>query len=161
MPPRAFKFRFAALLKYRKRLLDRLALELADLQRRILEREAEASDLERRYSACTADLAERIAGKVDPEQVIMYHNYLNLLSDRIQLLQEDIIRLNGEVRDKTKQTVGASKDKKIVERIRKRDMVAFNKLLEDKDRKILDEVGANRASAMRRDVSRIAVQQAK
>ena len=63
MPPRALKFRFAALLRYRKRILDRLSLELADLQRRRLEREAEMFDLERRHSACTADLEERIAAR--------------------------------------------------------------------------------------------------
>jgi flagellar FliJ protein len=161
MPPRALKFRFAALLRYRKRILDRLSLELADLQRRRLEREAEMFDLERRHAACTTDLAERIAGKVDPEQVIMYHNYLNLLSGKIQLVREQITRLSGEARDKTKVVTAASKDKKIVERIRERDMVAFNKVLADTERKILDEVGANRASATRGDASRIAVHQIK
>ncbi len=159
MPPRAFKFRFAALLRYRKRVLDRLSLELADLQRHLLEREAEMFDLERRHSACTDDLAERIAGKVDPELIIMYHNYLLLLGGRIELVQHEITRLNGQVLDKTKEVVAASKTRKIVERIRERDMVTFNKLLEDMDRKILDEVGANRASAIRGGASGIAARQ--
>jgi flagellar export protein FliJ len=160
VPLRAFKFRFVALLKYRKRVVDRLSLELADLHRRLLEREAEMFDLGRRHSACTADLEERIAGsRVDPELIIMYHNYLYLLGGRIELVRQDIMRLNGQVHDKTKEVVAASKNKKIVEKIRERDMVAFSRLLEDTDRKILDEVGANRASAGRGGVSRIAGRQ--
>jgi flagellar export protein FliJ len=155
MPPRAFKFRFAALLRYRKRVIDRLSLELSDLQRRLLEREAEMFHLETRLSACTADLAERIAGRVEPELIIMYHNYMHILGDSIELVQQEIAHLRGQVRDKTKQVVAASKDKKIVEKIRKRDMVAFSKLLEETDRKILDEVGANRASGLTGGVSGI------
>ena len=155
MPPRAFKFRFAALLRYRKRVVDRLSLELADLQRRLLEREAEMFHLETCLSACTADLTERIAGRVEPELIIMYHNYMHILGGRIELVRQEIARLSGQVSDKTKQVVAASKNKKIVDKIRKRDMVTFSKLLEDTDRKILDEVGANRASHLTGGVSGI------
>lgn len=159
MPPRAFKFRFAALLRYRKRVVDRLSLELADLRRRLLEREAEMFHLETRLSACTADLAKRIAGRVEPELIIMYHNYMHILGGSIELVQQEIAHLRGQVHDKTKQVVAASKDKKIVEKIRKRDMVAFSKLLEETDRKILDEVGANRASGLTRGISGIVAPQ--
>ena len=146
MPPRAFKFRFAALLKHRKRVFDRLSLELAELQRDVLERQVELRELDRRRSACVADLAARVAGKVDPERIIMYHSYLNLLSARMDRVEEEITRLDGEVRDKVDQVIAASKNKKIVERIRERDMLTFSKFLADTERKILDEVGANRAS---------------
>ena len=128
------------------------------MQRRLLQRNAEMRDLEKRRSACTADLAKRVSGKVDPERVIMYHNYLNLLSGRMQKVGAEIARLNNEVRDKTNEVIAASKGKKIVERIRERDMIAFNKLLADTERKVLDEVGANRASAVRADASVVAAQ---
>jgi len=153
VPPRAFKFRFAALLKHRKRILDRLSLELAGLQRDLLERQGELRELERRRSACAADLAARVAGKLDPERIIMYHSYLNLLSARMDRVREQITRLDGEVRDKADQVIAASKGKKIVERIRERDMLTFGKFLADTERKILDEVGANRASAVTRNPS--------
>ena len=146
MPPRAFKFRFAALLKHRKRVFDRLSLELAELQRDVLERQVELRELDRRRSACVADLAARVAGKVDPERIIMYHSYLNLLSARMDRVEEEITRLDGEVRNKVDQVIAASKNKKIVERIRERDMLTFIKFLADTERKMLDEVGANRAS---------------
>jgi flagellar FliJ protein len=154
MPPTAFKFRFGALLKYRKRIFDRLSLELAELRRDMLKRQAELSELQRRHSTCTADLATRVAGKVDPELVMMYHRYLDLLSGRMQHVGEEITRLNSDVLDKTDQIIAASKKKKIVEKIRERDMFTFSKLVADTERKILDEVGANRASAIARDASR-------
>jgi flagellar FliJ protein len=149
MPPTVFKFRFAPLLRYRKRILDRLSLELAELHRRLLEREAEMNDLERRHSSCTADLATRVTGTIDPEQVLMYHNYLNLLSSRMQTVREEMARLNGEVQHKTNAVIAASKNKKIVERIRERDLIEFNTLLADTERKILDEVGTYRAATAR------------
>ena len=154
MPPTTFKFRFAALLKYRKRIFDRLSLELAELQRDLLKREAEMCELERRHSACTADLATRVADKVDAEVVMMYHRYLDLLAGRMQSVGQEIARLNGDVREKTDQVIAASKEKKIVEKIRERDRFTFIKLVADAERKILDEVGANRASAIGRDVPR-------
>lgn len=153
MPPRAFKFRFAALLKHRKRIFDRLSLELAGLRREMLERQGELRELERRHSACAADLAVRVTGKVDPERIIMYHRYLNLLSARMERVGEEMTRLDGEVRDKAGQVVAASKNKKIVEKVRERDMLTFSKFLADTERKILDEVGANRASAVTRNAS--------
>lgn len=153
MPPRAFKFRFAALLKHRKRILDRLSLELAELQRDLLERRVELRELDRRRSACLADLAALVAGKVDPERIIMYHSYLNLLGVRVGCVEEEIKRLDGEVRGKAEQVIAASKNKKIVERVRERDMLTFSKFLADTERKILDEVGANRASATNGDAS--------
>ncbi len=153
MPPMAFKFRFAALLKYRKRIFDRLSLELAELQRHLLERQEELRELERRRSACTADLAARVAGKVDPERIVMYHSYLNLLSTRMERVGEEIMRLDGEVRAKADRVIAASKDKKIVEKIRERDMLTFSKFLAETERKVLDEVGANRASAVTRNAS--------
>ena len=154
MPPRAFRFRFAALLKYRKRIFDRLSLELAELQRDLLRRQTEMRELERRYSACTADLGTRVAGnKVDPEGVMMCHSYLNLLSARMERLGEEIAHLDGKVRDKVDQIVAASKNKKIVENIRERDKLTFREFLADTERKILDEVGATRASAVTRNAS--------
>lgn len=154
MPPTTFKFRFAALLKYRKRVFDRLSLELAELQRDLLEHQSEMCELERRHSACTADLATHVADKVDAEVVMMYHRYLDLLAGRMQHVGQEIARLNGDVRDKTDQVIAASKEKKIVEKIRERDRFTFMKFVADAERKILDEVGANRASAIARDASR-------
>ena len=92
-------------------------------------------------------MATRVAGKVDPERVIMYHNYLNLLSARVERVGEEIRRLDGEVRAKVEEVVAASKERKIVEKIRERDLLTFRKFVADTERKILDEVGANRASA--------------
>jgi len=155
MPPPTFKFRFAALLRYRKRVFDRLALELAELQRDLLERQAELSELERRHSACTGDLATRVKDKVDAEVVIMYHRYLDLLAGRMSAVRQEVISLDGKVRDKTEQVIAASKEKKIVEKIRERDKFGFLKLVAETERKILDEVGANRASAGGRDLSSV------
>jgi flagellar FliJ protein len=154
MPPATFKFRFAALLRYRKRILDRLALELAQLQRDLLERQAELGELERRHSTCTGELAARVRDKLDAEVVIMYHRYLELLAARMGVIREEIAFLDGKVHDKTEQVVAASKQKKIVEKIRERDKLGFLKLVAETERKVLDEVGANRASGVGRDLSR-------
>lgn len=147
MPPRAFRFRFAALLKHRERVLDKLTLELAGKQRKVIEREAARRELQEIHEDCVGALAKLVAGTINPERVIMYHNYMELIGTNMERVKQQIASLRERISEKTEEVVAASKNKKIVEKIRERDLLAFNHEIAELERKILDEVAAHQSFA--------------
>ena len=145
-----FRFRYDALLLYRKRTLDRLAQELAGLQRELRAEDARRAELEQLERLCIQDFAEHREGELDVFCLRDYQAYMVRLRRIVEALTARIVALREFEDAKRDEVVEASKRKKIVERLKERDKANFEKLLTEKERKFLDEIGNVRAAVQDR-----------
>ncbi len=152
MALRRFKFRYEALLLYRKRILDRLAQDLAELQREIRAEDSRRAELVQLERLCIQDFSENCHGDLDVFSLRDYQAYMVRLRGIVEKLTARIVELRDGEEAKRVEVVEASKRKKTVERLRERDKADFEKLLTEKERKFLDEVGNVRAAVRDRAV---------
>jgi len=145
---KAFEFRLATLLSYRKRQLDLRAQALAQAQRAANAAEMRRERLFGERAACRwAISTPDDAGRLDVETSRSLNRYIQHLAETITRQETELERLNEETEARRVETIEASKRKKVVERLRQRDMEKFFDGLADDERKFLDEVGSVQAAA--------------
>jgi len=150
---KAFEFRLETLLSYRKRQLDLHAQALAQAQRAANAAEMRRERLFGERAVCRRAISTPDdAGRLDVETSRSMNRYIQHLAEAITRQETDLERLNEETEARRVEAVEASKRKKVVERLRQRDMEKFFAALADNERKFLDEVGSVRAAARRHGV---------
>ena len=144
---KAFEFRLETLLSYRKRQLDLHAQALAEAQRVCNGAHARRGRLFGERAVCRRAISTPDdAGRLDVDASRSLNRYIQHLAEAITSQEVEIERLNEETETRRVEAVEASKRKKVVERLRQRDMEKFFDGLADDERKFLDEVGSVRAA---------------
>jgi len=149
---KGFEFRLETLLSYRSRILELRAQELAEAQRAVNAAETLCDRLRNEQTVCWRSIsAPDRNGRLDVDLSKAMNRYLDYLAEAITRQTAEIGRLKEETETCRLEAVEASKRKKVVERLRERDMEEFLDGLADDERKFLDEVGSVRAASQGRN----------
>ena len=147
---KAFEFRLETLLNYRKRLLDLRAQQLAEAHRAVNAAAARCEQLHVERTASREAISKPDAdGRLDVDASRALDWHIQYLAQAISRQEDEVERLADETEARRVDAVDASKRKKVVERLRIRDLAAFLDDLARDERKFLDEVGAVRAARSR------------
>jgi len=144
---KAFEFRLEALLGYRKRQLDLRAQELAEAQRAVNAARARRERLRGERAMCRESVSMADDdGRLDADASRQLDRYIRYLAEAIAGQEAELEQLYGETNARRVEAVEASKRKKVVERLRERDLAEFLDGIADDERKFLDEIGTVRAA---------------
>ncbi len=133
-------FALGAVLKYRK--------QLEDMARQQLHQAVEAeARLAEALHAVQEDLAGLYAGlTVDQERgttvdrLILYDHRIALVKEQMQLRKKELQKQQVQVEKKRQALVKASRNRKVMEKLREQQTAAYKKYLEKKESTMLDEI---------------------
>ena len=133
-------FTMHAVLKYRQQLEDvarqRLyqAMEVeARLQEALLQIKEELSEL---YNNLQKDKEQGTT----VDRLILFDHRIELVQEQAEHRQNELIKQQVQVANKRQQLVKASKDRKIMEKLREQQNAAYAHYLEKKETSMLDEI---------------------
>jgi flagellar FliJ protein len=133
-------FALGAVLKYRK--------QLEDMARQQLHQAVEAEmRLIEALNAVQENLAELYAGlAADQERgttvdrLILYDHRIALVKEQMHLRKKELQKQQVQVEKKRQALVKASKNRKVMEKLREQQTAAYKKYLEKKESNMLDEI---------------------
>lgn len=139
-----FKFKLETVLKVRIRLEDlrKQELKVAEVRReqakrQLLQRQQEAVETVNSYrNSCQQKLNLYVANH--------YHKYLLYQNKQVELADQHLQQCNGEVVKTRQRLVEASKEKKVVEKLKEKAYEAYKAEELHQEINFLDELGTNR-----------------
>lgn len=138
-----FVFRLAPVLRYRERIEDEKKLMLAGEQRKLAEAEAERNALKSRREALAREM---VSGhkRFDAETLRMTYAHLDFLAREINVADWRVATCVQAVNAAREALVRASKDRKILDRLRERARENFNREEQRVEQRDLDEANSQR-----------------
>lgn len=136
-----FSFPFQFLLKYRERKEDRLRKELAQIKRKLEKERANLAQLEMDSMTNMRELGEKHQSKeIETALVLSYYSYLNNLFDQIKKQSKIVSDVSQEMEEKRKVVIEASKEKKIIKKLKERKWSEFVHQREKAEQDFIDEI---------------------
>lgn len=136
-----FSFPFQFLLKYREKKEDRLRKELAQLKRRLEEERENLAQLELDSMTNIRELGEKHQSKkIETALILPYYSYLDNLFHQIKKQNKTISDISQEMEKKRKEVIEASKEKKIIKKLKERKWAEFVHKRERVEQNSIDEI---------------------
>lgn len=136
-----YTFRFETVLRLRKRKEDELQQELAGIRMRY---ETEKRSLEERMGL-QKEIAEKFRGRavgpVDPSEGIIYSLYLARLSRDIAQITRLLREISIEMEEARRRLVTASQERRIMERLKDKEIMEYKEGVFRREQGFLDEIG--------------------
>jgi flagellar FliJ protein len=128
-------------LDYRKLLEERLQVELSQVERSLEHAKQMLFSYERKKSSCAGDLKRMEEKAIDVDTALLYRNYLKGIRIKIREQRDVVATIKIAVDKKREELLGATKKKKIMEKIKEKDRATYIVEQERKERTIMDETG--------------------
>ncbi|MEW6326152.1 MAG: flagellar export protein FliJ [Thermodesulfobacteriota bacterium] len=135
-----YSFKFEALLNYKKRLEEVAQQVLAQKMTELAEAEQKLDQLKTREEECLAELIEKRIKGIPVARHLLYINYLNLLAKDIAMHEEVVQALIRAVEEARQKLLKSSREKKMIEKLKKKDFDAFTQELIRLEQKENDEL---------------------
>jgi flagellar FliJ protein len=135
-----YRFRLEPVLQFRRRLEEVAQMELS---KKIGECENELLFLQSligEQNRCIQEIKLMEKDSIPVEEYRMYKEYTYLLFNRIKEQQKRIESLRGEVEEKRNELIGHSKNRKILEKMKERGRIKYQKDWARKEEKSRDEL---------------------
>ncbi|MGE5576307.1 MAG: flagellar export protein FliJ [Syntrophothermus sp.] len=139
---RKFVFNLERVLDYRKHQEDELSIQLALLRERLRREEELLVFLQGQYHQTQAQLREAGLGDLPMEKILLLRDFLAGLEIQI-LHQSEVVALAAqEVEQCRQKLLEARQNCKILEKLRERDLAAYQSEVLRQEQAMLDEIGA-------------------
>lgn len=133
-------FTMHAVLKYRRQLEDMARQELYQA----LEAEARLQELvqqvEEELTALYTSLQQDQEQGTTVDRLVLFDHRIELVKEQVELRHNDLEKQQAQVEKKRQLLVKASKDRKIMEKLREQQNAAYAKFLGKKELRMLDEI---------------------
>jgi len=139
-----FTFKLDRVLNYRVALEEEKKRHLADAQRAVVTQEEHIRIIESEIGRQMSELRARSLASVDVGDLVVRRRYVSYLRSALSSAYEALELLKGQLEARREELVAASKDRKVLERVRER---RFGEYLYEQDReeqKFIDEIGTFR-----------------
>jgi flagellar FliJ protein len=136
-----FKFRFEKILTFRRHQEKQKQRELASAQNMEQKQKDKLTAIADDFDACQDDEKKYLLGKINPNRLTEYSRYFLLLK-RMELSGREILQqISREVGKKRDELIGATRRKKIYEKLKERHqekhILELNRLIQKEN----DEIG--------------------
>src|SRR4030042_478200 len=135
-----YSFKFETLLNYKKRLEEVAQQVLAQKMTERAEAEQKLNRLRTREEECLFELIEKRTKGIPAAQHLLYINYLNLLAKDIAIQEEVVQSLTRAVEEARQKLIKLSREKKMIEKLKKKDFDAFTQEMIRLEQKENDEL---------------------
>ena len=139
-----YRFNLEVVLNYRKRIEEGLQMELSVRQRELESAKQVFFGYQREKGFYEEELMKREAREVNIQESILYRDYLKGMDKKIKAQKEIVAKAKIAVDKKQEELLIATKKKKVLEKVREKDLQEFMDGLERKERIFTDEMGVRR-----------------
>ncbi len=139
-----FKFKLETVLKVKTRVEDLRKLELREAELRREEARLELCRCQEEVEANIRIYREKFQQRINPEEANNYHLYLTWLNRQVDLAMLKLQERDQEVAEQRQRLIEASKEKKILEKLKEKAYQAFKAEQLNAEIKFLDELGTDR-----------------
>ena len=137
---RKFNFPLQFLLEYRERKEKQLKRELAEIIKKWRKERKLLEGLKKEEMKCQGELRKRReCGKVEIPYVLLYQSYLEELARKIEKEEMKVRKLYAMMEKKREELTDASKEKKTVERLKRKRWLEFVNYMEKREQEMIDE----------------------
>ena len=136
--------RFGPLLKYREFLEETMKYELAEVMEILKLEEKKLFALEEICRQAVEELKERQEREVSSHEIFMYHSYLHQITLDMEIQRRRVAEVVKTYNDRESALISASQDKRVVEKVRDKDLNSKKEHVKKEDKKTMNEIGSNR-----------------
>lgn len=136
----SYKFKLQRVLEYRERREELLQQELAALMMALLKEQDELNRLISSYRKNENELKVKREKKIDLKEIDIYRKFLERMKEKIISQRNRVVHLSNLVSNKREELIEASKEKKVLERLKEKDFGKYLLNLDRKERAFLDEL---------------------
>jgi len=139
-----FKFRYEALLGYRKHLKEKAEIEYAQVKQQLRRLKDERMEYQAEMQEARDDLARTLKEKTDSMTMQNYTQYIGALKIWIVLKEAEIVKSERLVAEKLENLLNKTKKFKIIEKLKEKDFQKWKNKLNIMEQKQMSEVGVLR-----------------
>jgi flagellar protein FliJ len=138
-----YRFSLETVLTHRKHAEDALRKELAQIQSALREAEQKMAGLDETITENLATIYGKQRDGASVTDITLYDNYIKLLSRERGRQVQRIRQMEHRLVQKRDVVVEAMKERKILERLKEKELEAYQKELERKERILMSEIAIN------------------
>ncbi len=138
-----YQFKLQPVLDHRKFLEDDLKKRLAEIKTKLLSALERLDAMKRKEMITNQTLAEEQANGLSSAQVVAYHQYLKVLSERIVEQAREAEKIEAQVSTVQKEMIEAVKKRKILEKLKEQGLERYRKSMLAQETKFIDEIAIN------------------
>ena len=139
-----YRFNLQVLLDYRKRIEEGFQIELSLIQRELENARQELLSSQQEKTHYEEELAERESREVNLHESILYRDYLRGIRKKIEEQRDRVATIKIKFDKKQEELLAATKNRKVLEKVREKQAMEFMQELQKKERAFVDEVGIRR-----------------
>ena len=139
-----YKFSLQSLLNHRKHIEENLEKELGRIKRVVNNEKRRLEKIRKEKIKCREELKKKQSDGKKVNEIILYFNYLDKLSKDIGKQKRCLKDVEKEYDIKRSELIEAMKKRKTLERLKEKEMKAFNYSEMKVETNIMNEVAANR-----------------
>ena len=139
-----YRFNLQVLLDYRKRIEEGFQIELSLIQRELENARQELLSSQQEKTHYEEELAEREAREINLHESILYRDYLRGIRKKIEEQRGRVATIKIKFDKKQEELLAATKNRKVLEKVKEKHAKEFIQELEKKERAFVDEVGIRR-----------------
>ncbi len=138
-----FRFRLQKVLDYKQQVEDTKKQELFHLMKIFHEEEKVLRGLHELLLKKLSEFEEKQQGELDILELLFYSGFISRLNGEIELQREKLRQLALQIEQKRGEVIAASKERRIMEKLRDKKYKEFMKEESRREQKFLDEIGNN------------------
>lgn len=139
-----FKFRYEALMGYRHHLKEKAEIEYSRAQQEVRQLVQGLEAYQEDFQATRNDMTSALRQKTDSVYIKSYSQYLGALKIWIAVKEADIAKAEKAAAEKLEVLLAATKDFKIIEKLKEKDYEKWKNKLNMLEQKQLSETGVLR-----------------
>ncbi|MCI8640028.1 MAG: flagellar export protein FliJ [Coprococcus sp.] len=141
-----FFFALDTVLSYKEQVLDGLKAEHARILAKVRECERAIEKLEEEHFACTQELREHKMEGIAICEIHAYENYLEALSIKIRIKQEQLRKLMEQEEAKRNEVVEAKKETSSIDKLKEKKRAEYEKAVQKEEEKFIEEFVATKSA---------------
>jgi flagellar FliJ protein len=139
-----YRFNLQVLLDYRKRIEEGLQIECSHIQKELESERQVLLSCQQEKVRYEEELAEKESREVNLQESVLYRDYLRGMRKKIEVLKNQVATKKVELDNKQEELLAATKNRKVLEKLKEKHTKEFLHELEKKERTFIDEVGIRR-----------------
>ena len=139
-----YRFNLQILLDYRKRIEEGFQIELSLIQKKLENARQALLSSRQEKTRYEEELTEKESREVNLPVSILYRDYLRGIRKKIQEQKDRVATIKIEFDKKQEELLAATKNRKVLEKVKEKHAREFLQEVEKKERAFVDEVGIRR-----------------
>ena len=140
-----FRFSLQRVLDYKRQIRETIENEITIIQGRIETTRRNLSETQNEVDSHMTALREYSKGeRVEVTELSIRSAYIDSMRAQAKMLEGQMRRLNEKLEKKRVELVAASQEEKVMEKLRERELKAFNEAAQKAENAFLDEIAVRR-----------------